>query len=95
MQRAEDALNRAVEREPVLLGTAIVNFVAVAISTAAIFGFHISPEQQDAIWQLLAAFSILLWAGAGFIRQGVYSPATHNREIESANHQSEDSPQRG
>lgn len=81
---AESLLNRAATREPVLLGTAIVNFVAVLISGAAIFGFDLSGEQQDMIWQMLGAFSILLWTAAPFIRGSVYSPNTHVNEVAAA-----------
>jgi hypothetical protein len=81
---AESMLNRAAAREPVLLGTAIVNFVAVLISGAAIFGLELSDAQQDMIWQMLIAFSGLIWAAAPFVRHSVYSPNTHANEVAAA-----------
>ena len=82
--RAESALNKAATREPILLGTAIVNFVAAAIATAAVMGLDLTGVQQDAIWQCLGAGSILLWTASGFMRQSVVSPATHLRKVEEA-----------
>lgn len=82
--KAEQMLNSAANREPVLLGTAIVNFVAMIIACAAVFGFDISSEQQDMVWQMLGAFSVLLWSAAPFVRGRVYSPATHETEVATA-----------
>jgi hypothetical protein len=67
--------------EPVLLGTAIVNFVGILFLTVAAFGFELSAVQQDAIWQLIAAFSVLVWTGGAWIRSRVPSPATHERVV--------------
>ena len=82
--KAEQMLNNAATREPVLLGTAIVQFVSVVIGCAAVFGFDVSPEQQDMVWQMLGAFSILIWSAAPFIRNSVYSPNTHANEVSAA-----------
>ena len=82
--KVEEMLNGAVSREPVLLGTAIVNFVAALISTAAILGLELTAQQQDTIWQMFAAFSVLLWTAAPMIRKAVYSPSTHEREVVAA-----------
>jgi hypothetical protein len=83
-QSAEDALNRAANGERVLLGTAVVNFVGVLFLTVAAFGFELSAVQQDAIWQLIAAFSVLVWTGGFWIRKGVPSQVTLEREVEAA-----------
>ena len=83
-ERAESMLNSAVAREPILLGTAIVNFVAALIAGAAIFGFETSAVQQDTIWQMLGAFSVLLWTAAPILRHSVYSPNTHANEVAAA-----------
>lgn len=75
-QQFEDALNGIQNKEPVLLGTAVVQLIVALIALLASWGIDMSDAQQDALWQSLAAFSVVLWMVAPVIRQHVWSPAS-------------------
>jgi cytochrome b subunit of formate dehydrogenase len=72
----ESNINSWSNREPVLLGTAIVQLVVAGIALAATFGLNMTDAQINALWGFLAAFSTILWIGAGAIRNHVYAPST-------------------
>lgn len=75
-QQFEDALNGIQNKEPVLLGTAVVQLIVALIALLAAWGIDMTAAQQDALWQSLAAFSVVLWMMAPVIRSKVWSPAS-------------------
>lgn len=75
-EQFETNLNGIQNREPVLLGTAIVNLIAAFLALGAAWGLEMTAAQQDAMWQTLAAFSVVLWLVAPVIRSKVWSPAS-------------------
>jgi uncharacterized membrane protein len=72
----ESNINNWQSREPVMLGTAIVQLIVTGIALAATFGLNMSDAQINALWGFLAAFSTVLWIGAAAVRARVYAPAT-------------------
>jgi hypothetical protein len=72
----ESNINGWQSREPVMLGTAIVQLITMGIALAATFGLEMSDAQINALWGFLAAFSTVLWIAAAAIRAHVYAPAT-------------------
>ena len=72
----EASLNGIQNKEPVLLGTAIVQLIVALVALLAAWGVDMTAAQQDAMWQTLAAFSVVLWMMAPVIRAHVWSPAS-------------------
>ena len=82
--RTEAMLNSAATNQPVLLGTAIVQFISVALVAVASFGFDLSDAQQDAIWQLLGAFSIFLWSASAWVKHATVPNAKNEAQVKDA-----------
>jgi hypothetical protein len=70
------------ETEPALTVTAITTLVAAVIGLLVAFGVPVSADQKEAILGVvLAGWAVgtPLW-----IRAKVFSPATHEREVDDA-----------
>jgi uncharacterized membrane protein len=77
----ERNINNWESREPVMLGTAVVQLIVTGIALAATFGLSMSDAQVNALWGFLAAFSTVLWIAAAAIRAHVVSPATYQKDV--------------